>query len=147
MAQSTSADGTRRRREGGFSLLEALVAASFLGFSLLAFNAASLTLTRGTKTADSTSAANAMAQQRLELMRSMPLGHASHTSGNYDSASNPMTADGLPGGIFNESWVVSAPDTPDFGLKTVVVTVSWNDPLPHQTQLAGFVRCSVVPCP
>jgi hypothetical protein len=58
-----------------------------------------------------------------------------------------MTADGLPGGIFNESWVVSAPDTPDFGLKTVVVTVSGNDPLPHQTQLAGFVRCSVVPCP
>jgi Tfp pilus assembly protein PilV len=145
MAEPTRAES--RQREGGFSLLEALVAASFLGFALLAFNSASLTLTRGTKTADSTSAANAMAQERLELMRSMPLGHASHNPGNYTSANNPMTADGQPGGIFNESWVVSAPDVPDFGLKTVVVTLNWNDPLPHQTQLAGFVRCSEVPCP
>jgi len=147
MARSARSTTRRPRREGGFSLLEALVAASFLGFALLAFNAASLTLTRGTKTADSTSAANAIAQQRLELMRSMPLGHPSHTSGSYTGANNPMTADGQPGGIFNESWVVSAPDVPDFGLKTVVVTVTWNDPLAHQTQLAGFVRCSEVPCP
>ena len=147
MARSIRAETGRHGREGGFSLLESLVAASFLGFALLAFNAASLTLTRGTKTADSTSAANAIAQQRLELMRSMPLGHPSHNPGNYASANNPMTADGQPNGIFSESWTVSNPDVPDFGLKTVVVTVSWNDPLAHQTQLAGFVRCSVVPCP
>jgi hypothetical protein len=147
MAAMTRPEPRRGRREGGFSLLEALVAASFLGFSLLAFNSASIALTRGTKTADSTAAANAIAQRRLELMRSMPLGHTSHDPGNYTSANNPMTADGQPGGIFSEGWVVSGPDVPDFGIKTVVVTLSWNDPNPHQTQLAGFVRCSEVPCP
>jgi hypothetical protein len=32
-------------------------------------------------------------------------------------------------------------------LKTLTVTVAWNDPQPHTMQLAGFVRCSEVPCP
>ena len=136
-----------RKRNAGFSLLEALVAASFLGFAFLAFNAATITLTRGMKTADSLSAANGLAQQRLELMRSVELDDPMHNPGNYSDGGNPMTADGQAGGIFNRTWAVSARDVPDFGLKTVVVTVAWNDPLPHQTRLAGFVRCSEVPCP
>lgn len=136
-----------RRASAGFGLIEALVAASILAFAMLAFQASAITLTRGAKEADSTSAATALAQERLELLRSLPLGHAAHTPGSYADASNPVTADGQPNGRYNVTWTVSNRDVPDFGLKTIMVTVAWNDPRPRSMQLGAFVRCTLVPCP
>jgi Tfp pilus assembly protein PilV len=137
----------RSTAERGVSLLEALAATAFLGVALLGFAANSVSLTRSAKTADSTSAAHALAQEQLERLRSMPLGAAGLVPGAYTDASNPLTADGLAGGTFERSWVVSANDTPTWGLKTVTVTVQWTDPTAtHATRLAAFVRCSNIPC-
>lgn len=136
-----------RRASAGFGLIEALVAAAILGFALLAFQASAITLTRSAKESDSTAAATALAQQQLELLRSFPLGHAGHTPGNYAHPSNPLTADGQPNGRYTLTWTVSNRDVPDFGLKTVLVSVAWNDPRPRTMQLGGFVRCTLVPCP
>lgn len=139
---------TRRgRASAGFGLVEALVAASFLGVAMLGFIATSVTLTRSAKGADSTAAATALAQEQLELIRSLPLGHPAHTPGNYANPSNPVTADGQPNGRFNVTWAVSNRDVPDFGLKTVLVSVGWTDPEARTMQLGGIVRCSGVPCP
>lgn len=136
-----------RRASAGFGLIEALVAAGILGFAMLAFQASAITLTRGSKEADSTAAATALAQQRLELLRSLPLGHPSHTPGNYTDPSNPLTADGQPNGRYTVTWTVSNRDVPDFGLKTVLVNVAWNDPRPRTMRLGALVRCTLVPCP
>src|SRR5881396_1351234 len=97
----------RRRATRGFSMLEALAATSLLAFTLLGFAANSISLIRAEKNADSTSVATALAIHELELLRSMPLGAAAHTPGNYVDASNPLRADGTPGGIFNRTWTVS----------------------------------------
>lgn len=137
----------RARGDEGFGLIEALVAAAILGFALLAFQASAITLTQGNKGADSTSAATALAQERLELLRSLPLGDPLHTPGNYADPSNPVTADGQPNGRYTVTWNISNRDIPDFGLKTVIVTVAWNDPRPRTMQVGGFIRCSEVPCP
>ena len=136
-----------RTRSAGFSLIEALVAASFFGVALLAFNQSTLVVTRATKGADSSAAATSLAQETLELMRSLPLEHAWHTPGTYNDPDNPITADGQAGGRFTRTWQVSNRDIPDFGLKTVIVTIAWNDPQPRTMQLGGFVRCAEVPCP
>src|SRR5437879_8435289 len=67
---------TRGRATRGISLLEALAATAFVSLALLAFAGNSTSLTRNLKSADSTAAATALALQKLEQLRSMPLGAA-----------------------------------------------------------------------
>jgi len=144
-ARRRSAD---RRRSAGFSLLDAVGAAAFLSVSLLGLSMTTVSLTRNAKGADNASVATALAQQKLEQLRSMWLGAAALQSGTYTDAGNPLKPDGTAGsGRYNRSWVVSAKDTPRLGLKTVTVTVSWTDSRTHSTQVASYVRCSAIPCP
>ena len=143
-------DGRRSTRNAratrGLSLLEALAATGFLGVGLLGLTANSVNMTRSAKTADSVSAASALAVQKIEQLRSMPLGAAQLNPGQYYDSGNPLKADGTSGGIFSRSWTVSLRNQPGFGLKTVTVTVSWKDSKAHTTRVAAYVRCSTVPC-
>jgi Tfp pilus assembly protein PilV len=127
-------------------MLEALAATAFLAIALMAFAANTVSLTRNEKTADSTSAAHALAQQKLEQLRSTPLGAPEVNPGNYFDPANPLKADGTTGGTFSRTWSVSANDTPSWGLRSVTVTVTWTDSKSHTTRLAAFVRCSTIPC-
>jgi Tfp pilus assembly protein PilV len=135
-----------RHRTRGLSLLEALAATGFLSAALLALVVNSISLTRHAKNADSVSAASALALQKLEQLRSTPLGASQLTPGQYYDPANPLKADGTSGGPFSRSWTVSVNDSPSFGLKTVTVEVAWTDSRPHWTQVAAYVRCSTVPC-
>jgi hypothetical protein len=126
--------------------VEALAAASLLAVAMMALNMTSISLARGTKTADSYSAATALATEQLEIVRAMPVGSAGHNPGNYASANNPLTADGLAGGRYTRTWTVSANNTPSDGLRTVTMNVSWADGEPHNLQLVGFIRCQNLPC-
>ena len=143
---SRSADARARRATRGLSLLEALAATAFLSVALLAFANNSVSVTRTAKGADDTAAAHGLAQQKLEQLRSMPLGSVSLNPGNYVDAGNPMRADGTANGLFTRRWTVSGNNVPTFGLRTVTVTVSWNDYRAHATTVAAYVRCSVIPC-
>ena len=135
-----------RRHTRGLSLLEALAVTGLLSTALLALAASSITATRTEKAADSTSAATALALQKLEQLRSMPLGAAQLTPGLYYDPSNPLRADGTGGGRFRRSWQVSPNDTPRFGLRLVTVTVEWADSQSRATRVAAYVRCSKIPC-
>jgi Tfp pilus assembly protein PilV len=135
-----------RRRSAGFGLIEVLVTIGFAGLVLLGFAANTIAVARHGTTSRNAAAATALAQQQLEALRVLPLDDAGVTPGTYVDAGNPMTADGDPDGIFERSWVVSAPDTPAMGLKTVTVTVEWTDYGAHQTSVGAYVRCSTVPC-
>jgi Tfp pilus assembly protein PilV len=135
-----------RRLERGISMLEALAAAGFLSVALLGLGANTVGITRSAKTADGVAAANALGVQKLEQLRSMPLGAVQLGSGQYYDSANPMQADGTGGGVYSRSWTVSQKDYPRWGLKTVTVTVSWQDSRPHFTRVAAYVRCSAIPC-
>ena len=135
-----------RRAAGGFSLLEAVAATAFLAVALMAFAANTIMLTHNEKSADSTSAAHALAQQKLEQLRSTPLGAAQVATGLYTDPANPLRADGTGGGTFTRTWTVSPNNTPTFGLRTVTVRVSWQDTRSHFTTLAAYIRCSTIPC-
>ena len=136
----------RPRRSRGFSLLDALAGVTFIAVAILGLSATSVSVTRNSKGADSTSAATALAQQKLEQLRSMPLNATQLDPGIYYDAGNKLKADGTSGGTFDRSWLVSLKDTPRPGLKTVTVTVAWTDSRSHSTQVASYVRCNAVPC-
>ena len=112
----------------------------------MAFAANTISLTHNEKSADSTSAAHALAQQKLEQLRSLELGALQLAPGIYLDPANPLQADGTAGGTFTRRWVVSGNDSPASGLRTVTVTVSWRDTRVHTTTLASYVRCSAIPC-
>src|SRR5262249_51803355 len=124
-----------------------MAAATLLAATMMALNMTSITLARNSKMADEHSAAVALATEQLEILRAMPVGSTGHTPGNYSSTGNPLTAAGVAGGKYTRTWNVSAKDTPASGLKTVTVRVAWTDSTAHAVQLAGYVRCSTVPCP
>src|SRR5207245_2848948 len=136
-----SADRRPRARSRGFSLLDALAGVTFIAVAILGLSAASVSVTRNSKGADSTSAATALAQQKLEQLRSMPLLATELNPGIYYDSGNKLKADGTTGGTFDRSWTVSEKDIPRPGLKTVTVTVGWTDSRSHQTQVASYVRC------
>src|SRR5436190_21370893 len=135
---------SRLRATAGFSLIEALVATVFLGVALLGLASSAISLTRNEKTADSTSAAHGLVTQKLEQLRSLPLDAV--VPGNYTDGANPLRADGTTGGMFTRTWTVSVNNTPTDGLKTVTVTVTWQDPRSHTTTAAAYVRCGNNPC-
>lgn len=138
---------TKRRATRGVSLLEALAATAFVSCALLAFAGNSVSLTRNLKSADATAAGTALALQKLEQLRSMPLGAAElATPGLFYDNANPLKADGTTGGIYHRSWTVSQKDTPRFGLKSITVSVDWTDSKSHTTRVAAYVRCSTIPC-
>jgi Tfp pilus assembly protein PilV len=130
----------------GVSLLEALAATGLLSVALLGLGANAVSMTRGSKAADSVAAAHALAVQKLEELRSMPLGAAQLAPGLYYDSANPLKADGTSGGPYSRSWTVSLNDQPSFGVKTVTVTISWKDSKPRTTRMAAYVRCSTIPC-
>ena len=137
---------TRLRSVRGFSLLEALGATALVAGSLLGLAMGAINVSRNSKSADATAAATALAMERLEQLRSMPLDAAAFVPGIYYDSANPLNADGSSGGIYRRRWSVSLKDTPRFGLKTVTVTVAWRDSRQHETSAAAYVRCSTIPC-
>jgi Tfp pilus assembly protein PilV len=136
----------RRKSTRGISMLEALAASGFLGVALLGIAAGSVGATQRSKTADGVAAANALAVQKLEQLRSMPLGASQLATGQYYDSANPLKADGTAGGSFSRAWTVSQKDYPRWGLKTVTVTVSWSDSKTHSTRVAAYIRCAAIPC-
>ena len=124
-----------------------MVTVGFLAIAFLGLAGSTIGVARGHTASRNAAAATALAQQRLEALRSLPVGAPGLASGTYQDPANPMTADGASGGMFNRSWAVSAPDAPGIGLKTVTVTVGWTDYDAHQTSVSAYVRCSTVPCP
>src|SRR5438874_777020 len=135
-----------RRSAGGFSLLEAVAATAFLAVALMAFAANTIWLTHDEKSADSTSAAHALAQQKLEQLRNMPLGATEVATGSYVDPANPLGADETTGGAFTLTWTVSPSNSPTYGLRTMTVKVSWRDTRLYLITLPAYIRCSTIPC-
>ena len=142
-AKRQSAD---RRAERGVSIIEATAAAAVVGIALMGFSGNTIAMTRAQGTSARRLAATELAQTQLELLRSMPLGASQLTTGNYADGVS-LAANGTTGGPFTRSWTISSKDSPSYGLKTVTVTVAWNDPVARSTKVAAYVRCSTVPCP
>jgi prepilin-type N-terminal cleavage/methylation domain-containing protein len=142
---SAKRQSAKRRTQRGLSLIESLVTLAIMSVGVLGLSMSSIQLGRTAKWADMSAAATALANERLELIRSQPLGSGQHTPGSYTAGT--MEANGTANGPYTISWVVSGNDTPTWGLRRVTVTASWTQyTSSRQVQVGALVRCSKTPC-
>jgi len=126
-------------------MIEALVTMTIMSVGVLGLSASAIELSRTAKWADMNAAATGLATKQLELLRSMPLGSASHAAGSYSGGT--MQADGTAGGPYTVTWVVSTKDTPTNGLRSITVTTAWTQYQKARTvQVGALVRCTTTPC-
>jgi type II secretory pathway pseudopilin PulG len=142
MVQIRKRSAISRQLEGrqAYTLLEVLFALFILTTALLGLAGMMPILIRTNSFSDLTDTAVNLAQDKLEEMKnafptSLVLADANSSNNsdlenasNFDYQRSNIDGLGRPGGIYTRTWNI-ADNTPSAGMKTVVVIVSWNDPL------------------
>jgi type IV pilus assembly protein PilV len=117
----------------GFSLLEILIGLVILAIGLLAIAALQTTSVRGNFFSHNLMQATYLAQDRLELLKS--LDYATLSDGNYpDGATRvPDVAGGI---IFNRSYAVTTVNDPNGDYRRIDYTITWNDGVDHRVSFS-----------
>lgn len=137
----------RRRRDGGFSLLEVMSGLTIFGLVAIGAAAGTMSTIRGNTVSRMTLAASNLIYDQVENFRSLDptLNPAEFTEGVHQDPNNPITATGEADGAFFRSWTVTR-NSPAVGLAEVQVTVSWRDTeersLTYATYLCLVENCS-----
>ena len=106
---------THARREGGFTVVEVLVAIVVLSITLMALGPIMAGITRGNRYGQHVTSASARVQEKIEELKSRPYAE-------IENGSDVLTAPGM-----TRTWkVVSEPV--EGALKEVDVSVSWKEP-------------------
>jgi prepilin-type N-terminal cleavage/methylation domain-containing protein len=132
------------RREGGFTLLEVMMAMAILGVGLLSIAVAQLSAIKVSSRSKNLQQAMFLAREQMDDLEALPLGApVFQTAATIDDPANPLRAnqDVDDQTTFNRSVTV-APNTPSAGLAQVTVTVVWNSPQQgtQQVQLSSVKR-------
>ena len=119
------------RHASGFSLLEVMIALAILAFGILAVGAAQITSTKFTRDSRVRTEAAYLAEQQMEAFHAMDgaaLEVVRTDPGYPDDPANPIDPDPNDGTarFFNRSWTIT-PDSPEAGVYSITVTVSWLD--------------------
>lgn len=117
-------------KSSGFSLIEVLVSLVILSISLLALAGLMTMTTKNNSFGGHVTEAATFAQDRLELIRATP--YVNVVSGN-DQITGATT-----GIVYSRNWnvVANAANT----LKTITITINWNDQINHSIQLLSAVK-------
>lgn len=124
------------RLNQGFSLVDVMIGMAILMIAIASAYQASIQSSLITASNRSLSAAVALSEAKLEELRNAPFSEV------IDGAdASPIDALGAAGGNYSRSWSV-ADNTPETGMKTVTVTVSWNqwgEPQPRDYILTAVI--------
>jgi prepilin-type N-terminal cleavage/methylation domain-containing protein len=126
-------DLRRHRRSSGFSLLEVMIALAILAFGILAAASAQISSTKFTRDSRVRTEAAYLAEQQMETFHAMDGAaiEVVRTDVGYpNDPANPLDPDPNDGTarFFNRSWTIT-PDSPEDGVYSITVTVSWVDQL------------------
>ncbi len=122
------------KAQQGFTLLEVIIAISILAVGLLAVAAMQTSALKATAGAYKTTEATKWAQDRMELLLSLPYGDSLLSEGSHTVTSPP------PG--YTITWSV-VEDDPVANTKNVTVTVSWNEKGMNRTTALSCVKPSL----
>lgn len=118
----------------GFSLLEILISLIILAIALLAMASLMTTTTQSNAFGGHMTEAATFAQDKLESLRV--------TSWN-DIESGNDTIQGATGIIYNRVWTVeigpNSPPFPNDNEKRIMITVNWNDGVPHSISFLSVI--------
>jgi len=112
----------------GFTLLEILMAVIILSISLLALAGLMSLTTRNNSFGNHVTEAATFAQDKLEELRAVPWG-------NITTGADSTT--GSTGINYGRNWNV-VPNPAD-SLRTVTVTINWNDRIDHTIRLLSVI--------
>ena len=107
----------RARNRRGFTLIEIMVAVTLLSIGLLGMAGLTVGIMRGNTLSNRVTTATALAQARMEDLKRVGYSGASASAEDYNAIS------GYP--LYKRDTVIDV-DTPELGMKTVTITVSWD---------------------
>ncbi|MBN1662474.1 MAG: prepilin-type N-terminal cleavage/methylation domain-containing protein [Deltaproteobacteria bacterium] len=102
------------RENKGFTLIEVLIAVFFLVVVLLGIISTTVMVINNNALSKTETTASTLAKDKMEQLKNQANRDYSDLAGGSDVD-----------GIFTRTWTVTV-DTPISGMKTLVVTVSWN---------------------
>lgn len=109
-------------RQGGFTVLETLIAVTILTVGLLAIAKMQVSAIWGNAMSGNTTAALTLAEEKMENLLEKAYVHADLSSGTHEQVD--INEAGQPGGPYHRIWAVQD-DTPIPDTKTITVTVRW----------------------
>lgn len=119
---------TMRIKHYGFTILELLIAITILTVGLLGVARMQVSAIRGNYMSGNTTAALALAEEKMEDLLHKQYTHADLSSGKHEQVS--IDEAGRPGGIYHRIWAVQD-NVPIPNTKTIVVTVRWDHDRHH----------------
>ena len=123
----------KNQKNGGFTLLEVLVAMVILTVGLLGMASLSIGIIKGNELSKEVSSATTCAREKMEDVERLGYADTPATSGTVTEAYNSITE--YP---HCKRETIIAVDTPATDMKTITITVYW-DSDSHHVQLKTFL--------
>ena len=128
----------RRRPQGGFTLIEILIAMTIFSTSFLALAAGATTVMKSNHTSYNSTIATNMAQDKLEeLMAGMvlPVACTAFTvAGCSDTPTSPSNV------TFNRSWQINDLNVDTVTVKQIQIRLIWTDQTAHSVTITSAVN-------
>jgi prepilin-type N-terminal cleavage/methylation domain-containing protein len=124
--------------QGGYSLVELLVAITIFTFAVLGLAIGTVTVARTNQNSHLNGAAINIAQTKLEELRSMTSTAFSALSCPSFSTTGCSDTANASGTTFNRNWMITA-NSPVTGVAKIDVQVGWNDFTSHTMTFTASV--------